>query len=258
MILGSRQGISRLEPVASLDIGDGHVEVRDEIKILGVHLDPTLSMNAQVKSLMKTSNFHIRALRHIRQGLTFESAEMIALGLVTSRLDYCNSLLYGTLKANIGRLQRVQYDLARVVLQAAWNFSSKPLLKHLHWLSVQQRIIFKIALVTFNVRTFKQCELSNSHFHSLLDNYIPSRNLRWGQKDNIFSEFLSGNQLLPDAASPSRRRPSGTALTHHHGKQPVSKHSRHVSRPNCFSRPFSEHPPSPSLASYLRATWPCD
>ena len=30
-----------------LDIGDGHVEVRDEIKILGVHLDPTLSMNAQ-------------------------------------------------------------------------------------------------------------------------------------------------------------------------------------------------------------------
>ena len=92
MILGSRQGLSRLEPVASLDIGDGHVEVRDEIKILGVHLDPTLSMNAQVKSLMKTSNFHIRTLRHVRRGLTFESAEMIALGLVTSRLDYCNSL----------------------------------------------------------------------------------------------------------------------------------------------------------------------
>ena len=63
MIFGSRQGLSRLELVASLDIGDGHVEVKDEIKILGVHLDPTLSMKAQVKSLMKTSNFHIRALR---------------------------------------------------------------------------------------------------------------------------------------------------------------------------------------------------
>ena len=70
------------------------MEVRDEIKILGVHLDPTLSINAQVKSLMKTSNFHIRALRHVRRGLTFESAEMIVLGFVTSRLDYCNSLLY--------------------------------------------------------------------------------------------------------------------------------------------------------------------
>ena len=68
-----------------VDIGDGHVEVKDEIKILGVHLDPTLSMNTQVKSLIKTSNFHIRALRHIRRGLTFESAKMIAL--VSSLLD---------------------------------------------------------------------------------------------------------------------------------------------------------------------------
>ena len=144
------------------------MEVRDEIKILGVHLDSTLSMNVQVKSLMKTSNFHIRALRHVRRGLTFESAEMIALGFITSRLDYCNSLLYGTSKANIGRLQRVQNDLAQVVLQAVWNSSSKPLLKYLHWLPVQQRIIFKIALVTFNVRNFEQ----PSYLYSLLDNYI--------------------------------------------------------------------------------------
>ena len=120
----------------------------------------SLSMNAQVKSLMKTSNFHIRALRHVCRGLTFEFPEMIALGLVTSRLDCCNSLLYGTSKANIGRLQRVQNDLARVALQAAWNSSSKPVLKHLHWLPVQQRIIFKIALVTFNVQTSNRHSIS--------------------------------------------------------------------------------------------------
>ena len=98
----------------------------------------------------------------------------VSIVSMASRLDYCNSLLYGTSKANIGRLQRVQSDLARVVLQAAWNASSKPLLKQLHWLPVQQRIMFKIALVTFNVRTFEQ----PSYLHSLLDNYIPSRNLR--------------------------------------------------------------------------------
>ena len=99
---------------------------------------------------------------------------------VTSRLDYCNSLLYGTSKANIGRLQRVQSDLARVVLQAAWNASSKPLLKQLHWLPVQQRIIFKIALVTFNVQIFEQ----PSYLHSLPDNYIPSGNL-WSEGQHL-------------------------------------------------------------------------
>ena len=108
MILGSRQGLSRMEPVGSLVIGDDRVEVRDDIKILGVHLDPTVSMNAQVKAVIKASNFHIRALRHVRRGLTLESTKMIALGLVTSRLDYCNSLLYGTSKTNTAKLQRVQ------------------------------------------------------------------------------------------------------------------------------------------------------
>ena len=198
------------------------MKVRDEIKILGVHLDPTLSMNAQVKSLMKTFNFHIRALRHVCRGLTFESAEMIALGR-HSRLDYCNSFLYGTRKANIGKFQRVQHDFARVVLQAAWNSSSKPLLKDIHWLPVQQRIIFKIALVTFHVRTFKQ----PSYFQSLLD--LPSRNLRSDGQNFLRIPF---RKSAAAAASPSLRRLSGTASTHQHGKQPVSEHSRHVSRPN--------------------------
>ena len=43
IILGSRQGLSTLEPVASLDIGAGHVEVRDEIKIL-LYLSVVLSL----------------------------------------------------------------------------------------------------------------------------------------------------------------------------------------------------------------------
>ena len=173
MIFGTRPGLSKLGPVSSLVI-EGDVAVKESIKILGVHLDPTLSMDNQVKASIKACNYHIRALRHVRRGLTLESAKLIALGLVTSRLDYCNSLLYGTSKSNLNKLQRVQSDLARVVLQAAWNSSSGPLLKQLHWLPVQQRIIFKVALITFNVKSSEQ----PSYLHSLLDNYTPSRNLR--------------------------------------------------------------------------------
>ena len=172
---------------------------------------------------------------------------MIALGLVTSRLDYCNSLLYGTSKANIGRLQRVQNDLARVVLQAAWNSSSKPLLKHIHWLPVQQRIIFKIALVTFNVRTSKQ----PSYLFRLLDNYIPSRNLR-----------SEGQHLLRITfrKSAAARRSNAFAAPTVWNRQLINTGSnqyrniqRHVSRPNCFSGPSSEHPPPSSLASLPRS-----
>ena len=231
-VLGSKQGLSMLEPVALLDIGGGHLEVRDEIKILGVHLNPTLSMNAQVNSLMKTSNSHIRALRHVRRGLTFKSAEMIALGLVTSRLDYCNSLLYGTSKASIGRLHRVQNDLALVVLQAAWNSSSKPLLKHLHWLPVQQGIIFKIVLVTFTVQTFEQ----PSYLHSLLDNFIPPRNLR-SEGQHLQIPFW-------ETAAPTIRNSLNSSTR---GAISIGAF-RTRPRPNCFSGPFSEHPPPSSLS----------
>ena len=191
-------------------------------QILGVHLDPTLSMDNQVKASIKACNYHIRALRHVLRGLTLESAKLIALGLVTSRLDYCNSLLYGTSKSNLNKLQRVQSDLARVVLQAAWNSSSEPLLKQLHWLSVQQRIIFKMALITFNVRSSEQ----PSYLHSLLDNYTPSRNV--GLRDNIFFGFLSGGLRQLDVASVSARQQFGTVSIRKLAKPTHSSHSRRV------------------------------
>ena len=113
-------------------------------------------------------------MRNRHKPLNENELVSVSSGLVTSRLDYCNSLLYGTSKSNLNKLQRVQSDLARVVLQAAWRSSSGPLLKQLHWLPVQQRIIFKMALITFNVKSFKQ----PFYLYSLLDNYTPPRNLR--------------------------------------------------------------------------------
>ena len=142
MILGSRQGLSKLKPVASLDIGDGHVEVRDGIKILGVHLDPTLSMNVQVIEVVDED---LRLPHSCSPTCSPRSDFRICRApSVSSLLDsiIVTHTCMALQKANIGRLQRVQNDLPRVVLQAAWNSSSKPLLKHLHWLPVQQRIIF--------------------------------------------------------------------------------------------------------------------
>ena len=182
-------------------------------------------MDNQVKASIKACNYPIRALRHVRRGLTLESAKLIALGLVTSRLDYCNSLLYGTSKSNLNKLQHVQSDLARVVLQAAWSSSSGPLLKQLHWLPVQQRIIYKMALVTFNVKFSKQ----PSYLYSLLDNYTPSRNLRSEPlRDNIFFGFPFGGLRQPDAASVLARQPFGTVSIRKLEKLTHLGHSRHV------------------------------
>ena len=66
------------------------------------------------------------------------------MALVTSRLDYCNSLLHEIPAKDLQKLQRVQNCLARVVTKAPRFCRSIPLLKSLHWLPIKFRIQFKI------------------------------------------------------------------------------------------------------------------
>ena len=73
------------------------------------------------------------------------STKTISNSLITSRLDYCNSLINNIAKQDLSKLQRVQNCLARVVLRAPRFSPSLPLLKQLHWLPVNYRIKFKLS-----------------------------------------------------------------------------------------------------------------
>ena len=99
---------------------------------------------------------------------------MVAHGVVTSRLEYCNGLLYGTSTRNIDRLQVAQNTLARAVCQATWSSSATDLRRSLHWMPVRQRIDYKLAVVTFKT----QSTGVPAYLASLVDNYVTTRTLR--------------------------------------------------------------------------------
>jgi hypothetical protein len=145
-----------------------------QLKSLGVILDQTLSFDQHVANIIKSSNFNIRALRHIRPMLNQSVANTVACSIFSSRLDYCNSLLFGVSTNNIQKLQRVQNTLARVVAGSKRRDHIKPVLRDLHWLPVARRIDYKVALITYKVLITGQ----PAYLRNLVTEHKPTRHLR--------------------------------------------------------------------------------
>ena len=82
---------------------------------LGVLFDSSLNFRKHISQTYRACFYHIRDLRRIRKSLSLDLAKQIAVALVSSKLDYCNSLFHNMPEKDIARLQRVPNCLARVV-----------------------------------------------------------------------------------------------------------------------------------------------
>ena len=111
-----QQGTEALIDV--LDVAGVNIKPVEKVKLLGVSLDHRLDYGPHVKNVCANSFYHIRALKHIRRSINKECANEIACAIVNTRLDYCNSLFWGTSQSNIIALQRVQNAAARIVVCA--------------------------------------------------------------------------------------------------------------------------------------------
>lgn len=85
----------------------------------------------------------------IRKYLTEETTEILVHAFVSSKLDYCNSLLYGLPKHMISSLQSVQNTAARIVTLTKKFDHITPVLIQLHWLPVHFQILFKVLLLVY-------------------------------------------------------------------------------------------------------------
>jgi len=86
--------------------------------------------------ICKSAYYHIRSLHHIRSAITDDMAKSVALSLVCSRLDYANSLLYGTTqKISIGssasKIHLPELLLVMLSRQLRQDTHSSGILKHL-------------------------------------------------------------------------------------------------------------------------------
>ena len=76
-------------------IGQTLVKPSDTCRNLGVISDSHMKMENQIQSICRSVNFHLRSINSVRNSLTDEATVLLVHALITSKLDYCNSLLHG-------------------------------------------------------------------------------------------------------------------------------------------------------------------
>jgi len=106
-------------------------------------------MHEHVTSVCRAAYYHLKNIHCLKAFLKQEAIVTVVHIFVTSRIDYCNSLLYGISDYNMNRLQRIQNSATRIVTNTRRYDHITPILQKLHWLPVRQRIHFQISLITY-------------------------------------------------------------------------------------------------------------
>ena len=150
LVIGTRKQLSKVS-VSSIRVGDVDVIPVHSTKNLGSWFDSHMDMATHITKTCGSAFFYLYNIRHIRKYLSSECTKKLIHAFITSRLDYCNSLLYGVPDHHMQKLQRVMNASARLIFCAPKHCHITPLLQQLHWLPIRLRIEFKILLITFKV-----------------------------------------------------------------------------------------------------------
>jgi hypothetical protein len=152
----------------------------NNVRNLGTALDSELSMEHQLGSLRKKMIRDLRKISRIRPYISSDTCQKLVSSLIFSKLDCCNSLLFGIPADKIKKLQVVQNNAARLILNRKRADRATPLLRELHWLPVRVRIDYKAATLVFKCLqgTAPKC------IEPLMKLRNPARNLR-SSKDSL-------------------------------------------------------------------------
>ena len=180
--VGSKFSLKHLK-ATTVDIAGSQIDIvtAGSIRSLGVFFDSSFTMKSQITNICKSIHFQLRNISKIRDTIDTDTTKLLVNSFITSRLDYCNSLLSGITSSQVNRLQKMQNRAARIVSRTKPSEHITPVLKDLHWLPVNYRIKFKILCFAYKCRT----GTAPPYISELLVEHQPARTLRSASSENF-------------------------------------------------------------------------
>ena len=108
LLFSTKQQRLKCSDLTNLSLSNDTIPVSSSTRNLGFVFDSDMFFSDQINSLSKSCHFHTRDIRQICHLLSLSAATALANSLVSSKLDYCNSIYSGISQANLNKLQRIQ------------------------------------------------------------------------------------------------------------------------------------------------------
>ena len=135
--------------LSNFQVDNTNVIPASSVRNIGAIFDNSMSMKTHINNVCKSVSFHLHNIGKVRKYITRKACEQLVHSLVSSRIDYANSLLFGVPESQTKRLQHLFSIAARIITLSSKTDHITPILRTLHWLPVKQRIVYKILLLTF-------------------------------------------------------------------------------------------------------------
>ena len=219
--LGTAQQLTKVNIRTIALTAGADIQLSDTVTCLGVLIDRQLTFADHVKKLAGKCFYQLQQLRVVRRTLPTDAAKTLVHALISSRVDYCNSVLYGASAVHLRPLQSVLNGAARLIVgKRKYDHITDTMRRDLHWLPVQQRVQFKLCtLVSKCLRRMEPTYLADTCTTvssqpvvnisaQLLVTTWQSRAVGWRDMDHVALQPLvhwSGTELA--ATDCSRLRP---------------------------------------------------
>ena len=163
MFIASRIAANKiLENRPNLKLSDETINISTNEKLLGVHIDNTLSWTVHVEFTIKKCNSLLHLLNRIKHYLPIPTRKLFYSAYILPHMDYCCTV-WGNINSSLTEsMIKLQKRAARIILDKGIDTPSKEMFKQLSWMEFPERVTFQKAVMMYKI------------FNNLTPSYLPN------------------------------------------------------------------------------------
>jgi hypothetical protein len=172
-------------------IGNCSIPPAHTVGNLGFIFNRSLTISDHVKHLRQSTFYQVQRIKSLKHCISFVNREILTHAFITSRLDFCNSLFFGSSTSLLMGVKTILGATAKALVGMHPMLSNTTIFLKLHWLPVDARINYKLAMIGFKILHHQAPQYFND-----ITQYVHARDTRAASAPLLTSNIYSQTSRL--------------------------------------------------------------